>query len=115
MAAMRAEDYVIRFEMGTHSDGDRFLSHVGMTGAVNQTPLMGAGQLFLASADEHHLPIKGQQLNLVEFRRRFRPHGRCFLAYANCKVPSQDFDPFEGRVQLKCLKGGNTRPPANER
>ena len=49
VAAVRAEDHVVRAQVGADADGDRLLADVGVAGAVDQAALVGAGQLLLAS------------------------------------------------------------------
>ena len=54
-------------QMGADADGDRFLSDIGMAGAVNQPVVVRSGQLLLAQTNEHHLTIQLQQLILAHF------------------------------------------------
>src|SRR5262245_42942831 len=58
MAAVRAKDCVFVSEMGTDPGGNCLLTDVGVTRAVNQSPLMHARELFLAQANEQHFAIE---------------------------------------------------------
>src|SRR5262245_40519563 len=75
MAAMGAEDHVVRSQVGTDADGDRLLTNVGVAGAVDQAALMRAGELLLALADEEHLPVELEELILAQHPRRSRRWG----------------------------------------
>jgi hypothetical protein len=59
--AVRAEDHVVLTQVGAHADGDRLLADVGVAGSVDQSALMGAGQLLLALPDQLHLPVEPQE------------------------------------------------------
>jgi hypothetical protein len=67
MPAMGAEDHVIGSQMSANPGGNGFLAHVGMAGSVDQAPLVRAGQIFLALANQLHLPVQPQQEVLIQF------------------------------------------------
>jgi len=60
MSAMCAEDRISSRQVRTNARGDGLLTDVRVAGAVHQTPLMTARQLFLADADPLHLPVEPQ-------------------------------------------------------
>jgi hypothetical protein len=62
MSPVRAENRIVRAEMGADADGNGFLSDVGVTGTVNQATLMRPDQLLFASANEQHTAIQQEQL-----------------------------------------------------
>jgi hypothetical protein len=58
MTAMRAKNDVVRSQLRAHPDGDRLLTDVCVTGAMDQPALVRPSQLLLATADEEHLAIQ---------------------------------------------------------
>jgi len=63
---MRAENDVFGLEMSADSDRDGLLTHVRVTGAMNQSTLMRPGQLLLTAANQQHLAVKQQELAFVQ-------------------------------------------------
>jgi hypothetical protein len=61
VSAVCAEDHIARPQVGAHAGGDRFFADVGVTRAVNQTPLMRAGKLLFRLPDDLHRPVKVEQ------------------------------------------------------
>ena len=58
MAAVSTEDHVLFSQMGADGAGDRFLTHVSMTGTVDQASLMTACEFFLRLSDDLHFAIE---------------------------------------------------------
>ena len=67
MPAVRAEDHVVRAQVGADAGGDRLLADVGVAGAVDQPALVAPRQLLLALANQLHGAI--ERKDLVEFDR----------------------------------------------
>ncbi len=57
MAAVRAEDGIILTQMSAYAGRHRFLAHVGVTGAVNQTGCVGFRQLLFSAPNHQHAAI----------------------------------------------------------
>jgi hypothetical protein len=83
MPAVRAKDRILDPQVGTHSHGDGFLAYVSMTGPVDQAALVGPGELFLAAANEEHLPVKARESLLGE-------RGRHVIGDENFQAIHQD-------------------------
>jgi hypothetical protein len=58
VAAVCAENDVVTPQVSTHAGGDSLFTHIRVAGTVDQAPLVGARQLFLAPPDRLHLAVK---------------------------------------------------------
>jgi len=58
MSAMSAEDLIFILKMSANTGSDRFLPHIRVTGAMDQTALMRFGQPFLTKPYQQHPPVK---------------------------------------------------------
>src|SRR5579875_617382 len=65
VAAMRAENSVLRSQMSADPRRNGLLTDVSMTSAVNQAALMRFRQLFLTAANKEHGPVQTQEAVLV--------------------------------------------------
>src|SRR6266851_7740949 len=74
VAAMCTENDILHLQIGTDANGNRLLTDIGVTGAVNQSALMRASQLLFATANEQHLAVEGQELLLVQTGNFLGPH-----------------------------------------
>ena len=61
MAAVGAEDGVVVTQMSADAGGNSFFPDVGVAGAGNEAGLVGADQLFLATADGEHPAVQSQE------------------------------------------------------
>ena len=62
MSAVSAENHILTIQMGTDSDCDCFLPHIGVTRAMNKSPLMRSGQPLFGETDQHHLSVEREKL-----------------------------------------------------
>ncbi len=60
MPAMRAEDNIPIGQMSAHTGSDRFLTDIGVTGAVNESSLMTTSQLLFRLPNQLHGSIELQ-------------------------------------------------------
>ncbi len=60
MSAMSTEDNVLLGQVRANSGGNCFLTDVGVAGSVNQTTLMGSGQVFFTPPNCLHASIEEQ-------------------------------------------------------
>src|SRR5947209_3682169 len=97
VAAMRAENDVLGFQISTNPDGDCLLADVSMTGTVNQAALMRSGQLLFRAANEQHLPIEGQKLRLIQTGKFTDLHGKQFT------IPAVVRHAFQSLTLISCL------------
>ena len=58
VSAMSTEDLIVNLEMCANPGSNRFLSHVSMTSAWDQSALMRFGQSFFTQADQQHPAIE---------------------------------------------------------
>ena len=58
VAAVGAEDHVVRAQVGAHAGRDRLLADVGVAGAVDQAACVGPGQRLLGPPDHDHLAVE---------------------------------------------------------
>ena len=65
MPAVRAEHGVIGPQMSTDARGHCFLADIGVAGAGDLACRIQSDQLFLAAADDQHLPVQGQHLRFT--------------------------------------------------
>jgi hypothetical protein len=73
-------------EVGTDADGNRFLTDIGVTGAVNQTTLVGFRQLFLALADQLHPSVKSEQEVSIALDLRRAGHAGSLACFGRTQI-----------------------------
>ncbi len=78
VAAVGAEDRVIRTQVSADADGDGLLADVSVAGAVDQAALVRPGQLFLTLANDLHLAIQTRQKLRTVFGAGREDHDGCF-------------------------------------
>src|SRR5262249_26729047 len=61
VAAVGAENDVVRPQVGGHADRDRLLADVSVAGPVDEPALVRPGELLLARADQRHLSIQADE------------------------------------------------------
>ena len=60
MSAMRAEDNVLRFQIGTNTHRYGLLPDIRVASSGHQSALVGLNQVLLRAADRHHAFVKRQ-------------------------------------------------------
>jgi len=64
VSSVSAEDHVRLVEMRANSDSNRFLTHIGMASAMDQSSLMRFRKSFLTKPDQKHPLVKLNQGHL---------------------------------------------------
>jgi hypothetical protein len=68
VAPVRAEDDIALPEVSAHADGNRLFADIRMAGPMDKPPLVGAGKLLFALANDLHFMKQIEQSLLADAR-----------------------------------------------